>query len=90
MFCAADATTTFTADARGGIRGYAAFERSPGDFTRVEVNGKTVRLTFDWVDLLGDPVVSVYSGTLSSDGNTISGDASGKWDDGCTFKMTRR
>lgn len=88
--CAVDVTTTFTAASGGGIRGYADFAMSPGDFTKVEVKGKAVRLVFDWVDLFGDPAVTIYSGTLSADGNTISGDASGEWDDGCTFKMTKR
>lgn len=90
MFCATDTTATFTATASGGVRGYADFEMSPGDFSRVEVKGDAVRLVFDWVDLLGDPAVSIYSGTFSADGNSVSGDASGEWDDGCTFKMTRR
>jgi hypothetical protein len=89
MFCQADVTATFAADG-GGIRGYAEFEYSPGSFTSVVVKGDAVRLTFDWVDALGDEVVSIYSGTFSKDGNMITGEASGEWDDGCTFKMTRR
>lgn len=88
--CGADAPTSFESDGRGGIRGHVKFRINEGDFTKVEVKGNAVRLRFDWVDALGSAVVSTYSGTLSADKNTVTGDASGEWDDGCTFKMTRR
>ena len=89
IFCAGKGVITFASDGRGGVTGHAGFPTG-GALKIATLKGNRVHFAYDYVDKLGAPQTATYDGLLSDDGDFISGNASGRWDDGCTFTMARR